>query len=129
MRDFSEGTPALNLGCLGRLAPGLCLKSYAFICAESYGISPSIVKRAMQVSAALSSFNILEIMDAQMSVEDEKELKESEDIVRRMLQTNWESEAGSSHQTAMSKLAHVLKEAYVEEREDIVKIRRATGRP
>lgn len=79
----------------------------------------------MQVSAALSSFNMLEIMDPQMSAEDERELKESEDIVRKLLQVTWDLEKGSSLKgSAMKQLAYVLGEAYVEERDEVVNIRR-----
>lgn len=106
---------------MARLAPGLCLKSYAFHCAESYGIAPEIVSRAMAVSKALSSFSMHEIMDPKMSEEDERTLRESEIIARKLLQTRWEDddeqdEETGERKTTMKKLAECLGETYIEPR-------------
>jgi DNA mismatch repair ATPase MutS len=102
-----------------RLAPGLCLRSYAYYCAEAYGISKHITDRALEVSNALSSFEAHKIMDPKMTEEDKEELVEAENILRRMLEMKWiedqdedEDEAREEHhmdgRSAMAKLAYVL---------------------
>lgn len=80
----------------------------------------------MQVSTALSTFNILEIMDPQMTAEDTTEIEQSEVIIRRMLQTNWDLE-NDNHESAMSKLARVLGENYLERRDEVIHISRKKG--
>lgn len=103
-----------------RLAAGLCLKSYAFHCAESFGIPKHIIERAMKVSTALSTFNIIELMDPEMSEADEQELRESEAIVKRVLKTKWLPDEEENEEdlmegkSAMTMLAGVLRERYEE---------------
>lgn len=103
---FFDRSPDALLS-IRRLAPGLCLKSFAYQCAESYGIPDGVVERAMEVSHALSTFNILSLMDRKMSREEETKLKSDEDTVRRLLQTNWDiTPAG----TTMKQLAKIVGE-------------------
>lgn len=115
------------LTCVFRLAPGLCLKSYAFHCAESFGIPQKIVERALEVSTAIATYNIHDIMDPQMTKDDEKELLESEKIVRRLLQTEWDAQEGGGQISSMKKLADILGEDYIEETEEVVPVRRGRG--
>lgn len=97
-----------------RLAPGLCLKSYAFHCAESFGIATHIVERALAVSTAISSYNVHEIMDPQMTDQEEKDLVEAEQIVRRLLQVDWQDEFDDegNQVSTLQKLAEVLGQEY-----------------
>ena len=107
------------------MAPGLCLKSYAFHCAESFGIPVNIVERALEVSAAISSYNVHEIMDPEMTPEDEKELLEAEQIVRRLLEVDFDApDERGNPVSAMKKLADVLGEDYIEEMDEAVPIGR-----
>lgn len=107
------------------MAPGLCLKSYAFHCAESFGIPAKIVDRALEVSTAISLYNIHEIMDPEMTEDDEKELLEAEQIVRRLLQMDFDaSDASEGQVSSMKKLADILGEDYVQEQDEVVPVRR-----
>lgn len=100
---------------LFKLAPGLCLNSYATHCAESYGIHPDIIERALHVSNAIATYNMQEILDQQMTAEEYRKIDECEGIVRRMLLMDWDDE--SRGMTTMQKLAEVLGETSgVEER-------------
>lgn len=107
---------------LRRLAPGLCLKSYAYYCAEAYGVAKPIADRALEVSNALSSFEAHKIMDPKMTEEDREELQESEEVLRRMLEMKWmddEEVADDEREphfmdgrSAIAKLAYVLGKEY-----------------
>lgn len=78
----------------------------------------------MEVSTALSTFNIQDIIDPQMTEADIKELRESEAIVKRLLLTDWREKKNGDddadgmdvdedgRKTAMMLLADVLGERY-----------------
>ena len=117
--------------CVCSLCPGLCLKSYAFHCAGSYGIAQPIIDRAVTIAQALSTFNMHEIMDPQMRPEDENTLRESENIVRRLLQMSWDDDdeddidpTTGRRRSTMSKLAECLGEPWTEPQGEIAAVHR-----
>lgn len=63
-------------------------------------------------------------MDPQMTKDDEKELLEAEQIVRRLLQTEWDAEEGDGQVPLMKKLADILGEDYLPETDEVVPVRR-----
>lgn len=82
----------------------------------------------MEVSTAISLYNVHEIMDPQMTEEDEKELLEAEEIVRRLLQVDWDATDGDGDQiSSMKKLADVLGIDYIQEADEVVPVRRGRG--
>ena len=63
-----------------------------------------------------------------MTEEDEKELLEAEEIVRRLLQVDWDATDGDGDQiSSMKKLADVLGIDYIQEADEVVPVRGGRG--
>lgn len=64
-------------------------------------------------------------MDPEMTEDDEKELVEAEQIVRRLLLVDWDADDEDGNPvSAMKKLADVLGEDYIDEVDEAVPVRR-----
>lgn len=72
------------------LSPGLCTSSYAIHCASKFGIKPSILRRADKVSRVFERFEIVELLDPEMTDEEIAEYEEAERIAKKFLE--WELE-------------------------------------
>ncbi|KAJ1306187.1 hypothetical protein OPQ81_010896 [Rhizoctonia solani] len=70
---------------LYKVAPGLCLDSYAAQCATMYGINKSVVERARFVSTILSHNEIGVLLDEDMPQEQKEELEVRAAICQRFI--------------------------------------------
>ncbi|TFK74858.1 hypothetical protein BDN72DRAFT_832971 [Pluteus cervinus] len=83
--------PGDKITYLYRVAKGLSLDSHAAKCAEKFGVPPQIVQRARYVSELISSHELGQLLDEEMTEQEKRDLQESEEICRRFLQ--WDLQA------------------------------------
>ncbi|PAV17141.1 dna mismatch repair msh5 [Pyrrhoderma noxium] len=110
IRFFAKGE---TITYLYRVAPGLSLESHAALCAQMFGLPPSIVRRAQYVSSLLSTHNLNKLLDEEMDEHEKEELAQAESICRRFMEWNLdeneEEERGTFDQgTLKAQLAKVL---------------------
>ncbi|KAK4699437.1 DNA mismatch repair protein MSH5, partial [Phenoliferia sp. Uapishka_3] len=74
-----------ELTYLYRIKKGLSPSSHAFSCALQFGISPETVARAVYVSHLVATFDLSELLNAELDDEERAELESSEAIGRRFL--------------------------------------------
>ncbi|BGP56954.1 hypothetical protein JCM8202v2_004590 [Rhodotorula sphaerocarpa] len=87
--------PVEQLTYLYRLAPGLAVFSNALSCAATFGIPSEVLSRAAFVTDCLSTFQLDKLMLKAVDEMDEgekAELKEAEEIARRLLE--WDLDGG-----------------------------------
>lgn len=68
-----------------RVAQGLCLDSYASKCALVFGIAPRLVQRAKYISDLLSAHAVGELLDENMTPDEQHDLADAEAVCRRFL--------------------------------------------
>jgi DNA mismatch repair protein MSH5 len=68
-----------------RVAQGLCLDSNASKCALAFGIAPRLVQRARHISNLLSAHAVGELLDENMTPEEQQDLANAEAVCRRFL--------------------------------------------
>lgn len=94
MRASASGKSMLIVA-RNRLAPGLAVFSNALSCAATFGIPPEVLSRAAFVTDCLSTFQLDKLMLKAVDEMDEgekAELKEAEEIARRLLE--WDLDGG-----------------------------------
>ncbi|KAL1736511.1 DNA mismatch repair protein MutS [Schizophyllum commune] len=90
---------------LYRVAEGLSLNSHAAQCAEIFGLPAEICARAQYVSRLISTHELGQLLDEEMSEKERDELEEAEAVCRRFLAWNLGDDDGTE---VKSKLAKVL---------------------
>lgn len=86
--DEVEGrmaAPGERITYLYRVAKGFSLDSHAAMCAEIFGIPRRIANRARYVSKLLSTHELGQLLDEEMSEDERKDLEDAEDVCRRFL--------------------------------------------
>lgn len=90
------------------MAEGLSLDSYAAQCAEIFGIPMRIAERAQHVSHLLSTHELGQLLDEDMSEMERLELEEAEVVCRRFLEWDMKSKTVGEDNWVQVKLGHVL---------------------
>jgi DNA mismatch repair protein MSH5 len=70
------------------------------------GVSPEITKRAAQVTDLVSRFEIVELLDVEMSAEEAQELEQAEMVARRFLE--WDLDADEQRASERESVARSL---------------------
>jgi DNA mismatch repair protein MSH5 len=91
-----------------RVAEGLSLDSHATKCAEICGLPTRIVERAQHVIHLLSTHELGQLLDEDMSEAERLELEEAEVVCRRFLAWDLKAEAEMEDNKVNMKLGHVL---------------------
>ncbi|CAH7685094.1 DNA mismatch repair protein MutS [Phakopsora pachyrhizi] len=96
---------------LYKLKPGIISSSHALSCAAISGVPKHIRIRADRVSRMLGNFEILKLLDVCMTDEEIEDLRRMEKVVRRFVETNFESGTSDDEQNFMIHLSrHILSE-------------------
>ncbi|KAK7681541.1 hypothetical protein QCA50_015273 [Cerrena zonata] len=99
--------PGERITYLYRVEKGLWLNSHAAMCAEIFGLPRSIVQRARYVSFLLSTHELGQLLDEDMDEEERDELREAEDVCKRFLAWDLQTE-GETSEDVKEKLGEVL---------------------
>lgn len=83
----TQSSCALRRVAAPRLAPGLSLTSHALSCSSLFGIPSTLLRRASDISHALSTFSLdaLDDDDGGMGDAERSELREAEKVGRRFV--------------------------------------------
>ncbi|EGO23820.1 hypothetical protein SERLADRAFT_450137 [Serpula lacrymans var. lacrymans S7.9] len=100
--------PGKRLTYLYRVAPGLSLNSHAAQCAAIFGVPRRIVQRAQYVSQLLSSYELGKLLDEDMTEDERCDLQNAEDICRKFLEWDLQSDEATRQFEVKGKLAEVL---------------------
>ncbi|KIY45215.1 hypothetical protein FISHEDRAFT_67145 [Fistulina hepatica ATCC 64428] len=104
--DGGEQGAGRKITYLYRVGRGLSFESHAAQCAEIFGVPEHVVQRARYVSWLISQHELVRLLDEDMSDSERQELHEAEEICRRFLQWNLQSEGNTYDVKA--KLAEIL---------------------
>ncbi|GAA5854993.1 hypothetical protein JCM9279_005715 [Rhodotorula babjevae] len=107
-----ESKSVESVAYLYRLAPGLALSSHATSLASLFGLSPEVLRRAEDVSHAVSTFSLdaLALSDeAQMSMAERDELREAEACARRFIGLELGAEGEGGEQDGVEELKERLR--------------------
>ncbi|KAJ7644219.1 DNA mismatch repair protein MutS [Roridomyces roridus] len=91
MFSSSSGN-VLDPRCKSGVAEGLCLDSHAARCAEMFGVPSRIVQRAQHVSHLISTHELGQLLDEEMTEKEREDLADAEVVCRRFLQWNLEGD-------------------------------------
>lgn len=80
-----------DLARLHSLSPSIEHTSHAAACASLFGISPSILSRASEISNALLRFDLDSILNTALTAEEQAGLRDGEQVGRRLLE--WDTGA------------------------------------
>ncbi|KAL1760365.1 DNA mismatch repair protein MutS [Schizophyllum commune] len=89
---------------LYRVAEGLSLNSHAAQCAEIFGLPAEICARAQYVSRLISTHELGQLLDEEMSEKERDELEEAEAVCRRFLAWNLGDDDGTEVKVKLAKV-------------------------
>ncbi|KAJ7600737.1 DNA mismatch repair protein MutS [Mycena floridula] len=96
--------PLEKITYLYRVAAGLTLDSHAAKCAEIFGVPANVVHRALHVSHLISTHEIGQLLDEEMTEQERIDLAAAETVCRKFLAWNLEDGQGR----VKERLAEVL---------------------
>ncbi|KAJ7134704.1 DNA mismatch repair protein MutS [Mycena epipterygia] len=100
-----EGDRKVGPGEKITVAEGLSLDSHAAKCAEIFGVPSRIVQRAQHVSYLVSTHELGQLLDEEMTDKEREDLEDAEAVCRKFLQWNLEGDGGGN---VKARLADVL---------------------
>ncbi|KAL1668791.1 DNA mismatch repair protein MutS [Schizophyllum commune] len=89
---------------LYRVAEGLSLNSHAAQCAEIFGLPAEICARAQYVSRLISTHELGQLLDEEMSEKERDELEEAEAVCRRFLTWSLGDDDGTEVKVKLAKV-------------------------
>ncbi|KAH7915490.1 DNA mismatch repair protein MutS [Hygrophoropsis aurantiaca] len=101
-------TPGEKITYLYRVAPGLSLNSHAAQCAAMFGVPRRVVERAHYVSQLLAAHELGDLLEEDMTADEQKDLEDAETICRRFLTWDLQSDEATEQTNVKDVLAMVL---------------------
>lgn len=93
-RHVHQGPVKEKITYLYRVAEGLSLNSHAAQCAANFGIPMPIVERAQHISNLISAHEVQQLLDEDMTEEEQADLKDAEAICKRFLEWDLDNREG-----------------------------------
>ncbi|KAH7919581.1 hypothetical protein BV22DRAFT_1108014 [Leucogyrophana mollusca] len=100
--------PGEKITYLYRVSQGLSLNSHAAQCAAMFGVPQRVVQRAQYVSQLLAAHELGELLEEDMTADEEHDLEEAEAVCRRFLPWDLQSEEATQQTDVKGILARVL---------------------